>query len=84
MTVQSGDRAAPRPLADDAAHFAPTLQAYTTDHRLPVKLLSVPTPIPFGKYFTIRLGVYDGQNLVQQRGAGGLATGGSGRLFSRP
>jgi hypothetical protein len=62
MTVQSGDRAVPHPMS----HFAPTREAYTADHRLLVKLLSVPSPIPYEKYFTVRLGVYDGQNPAQQ------------------
>ena len=66
MTVQSGDRAEPQPMSDDPAHFAPTRESYTADHRLLVKLLSVPSPIPYEKYFTVRLGVYDGQNPAQQ------------------
>lgn len=42
------------------AHFAPTRQAYTTNHDFLVKLVSVPNPIPYQKYFTVRLAVYDG------------------------
>ncbi|HUA09971.1 MAG TPA: hypothetical protein VMA98_11965 [Candidatus Acidoferrales bacterium] len=41
------------------ATFAPTRQAYTTNHALLVKLLEVPSSIPYEKYFTLRFGVYD-------------------------
>jgi hypothetical protein len=48
------------PMSDAPAHFKPTRSAYTEHHLFLVKLLAVPTPIPYEKYFTIRLGVYDG------------------------
>lgn len=48
------------PMSDAPAHFKPTRTAYTAHHLFLVKLLAVPTPIPFEKYFTIRLGIYDG------------------------
>jgi hypothetical protein len=48
------------PMSDAPAHFKPTRSAYTAHHLFLVKLLAVPTPIPYEKYFTIRLGIYDG------------------------
>ena len=48
------------PTSDAPAHFKPTRSAYTEHHLFLVKLLAVPAPIPFEKFFTIRLGVYDG------------------------
>jgi hypothetical protein len=47
--------------AERQANFAPTRQAYTTNHQLLVRLLSLPRPIPFEKYFALRLAVYDPQ-----------------------
>jgi hypothetical protein len=48
------------PMSDAPAHFKPTRSAYTEHHQFLVRLLSVPAPIPYEKYFSIRLGVYDG------------------------
>ncbi len=48
------------PMSDAPAHFKPTLTAYSEHHLFLVKLLALPTPIPYEKYFTIRLGLYDG------------------------
>jgi hypothetical protein len=48
------------PMSDAPAHFKPTRSAYTAHHLFLVKLLAVPTPIPYEKFFTIRLGIYDG------------------------
>lgn len=48
------------PMSDTPAHFKPTRAAYTTDHRFLIKLLSLPSPIPYQQYFTIRLAVYQG------------------------
>lgn len=44
------------------AHFRPTRQAYTTNGRFLVRLLDLPRPIPFEKYFTLRFAVYDGHD----------------------
>lgn len=44
------------------AHFPPTRQAYTTNRDFLVKLVALPKPIPFEKYFTIRFAVYDGHH----------------------
>ena len=48
------------PMSDAPAHFKPTRSAYTEHHQFLIRLLSVPTPIPYEKYFSIRFGVYDG------------------------
>lgn len=60
--AQSGAGKMKMPMSDKPAHFAPTRQAYTGDHRLLVKLLSVPKSIPFEKYFDLRFGVYDAKH----------------------
>ncbi len=44
------------------AHFPPTRQAYTTNHLFLVKLVTLPRPIPYQKYFTIRFEVHDGHH----------------------
>ena len=44
------------------AHFAVVHQQYTTNHQFLVKLMAVPSPIPYEKYFTVRLAVYDASN----------------------
>jgi len=48
------------------AHFAATRQAYTTNHTFLVKLVSIPNPIPYEKYFKLRVAVYDGSNTSQR------------------
>ena len=53
-------------MPEESANFQPTRQAFTTDHQFLVKLLSLPTPIPFEKYFQLRFAVYDGQNPTRQ------------------
>jgi hypothetical protein len=50
------------PMSQKPAHFAPTRQAYTQDHHYLVKLLSLPTPIPFDRSFRLRFAVYDGKD----------------------
>lgn len=40
----------------------PTRQAYTSNHAFLVKLHSIPRPVPFEKYFAIKLAVYDGRH----------------------
>lgn len=49
-------------MSDTPAHFAPTKAAYSNGHAFLVRLLAVPKPIPFEKYFTVRFGVYDGHH----------------------
>ena len=44
----------------------PAREAYTANHQLLVRLLSVPNPIPMGKYFSLRLAIYDGNDPRQQ------------------
>ena len=54
--------AAPMEMSGSAAHFAATREAYSVDHTFLVKLLSVPKPIGFEKYFTVKFAVYDGHH----------------------
>lgn len=49
-------------MPETPATFAPTRQAYTTNHQLLVKLLAIPSPVPYEQYFTLRFGVYDPSN----------------------
>jgi hypothetical protein len=58
--AESGHSKMAMPMADEPAHFEPTRAAYTTDHRFLVKLVSLPSPIPYEKYFTVKLAVYEG------------------------
>lgn len=44
------------------AHFAATHEAYTTNGAFLVKLISVPNPIPYEKYFALRFAVFDGKD----------------------
>jgi len=60
VAPKSGDMKMAMPMSDAPAHFKPTRAAYTTDHRFLIKLLSLPSPIPYQQYFTIRLAVYQG------------------------
>lgn len=38
---------------------SPARQVYTSEHRFLIKLLSAPRAPPLGRYFTVRLAVYD-------------------------
>jgi hypothetical protein len=49
----------PSPPAEKPATFEPTRQATTSDGHFLVKLLAVPSPIPFEKYFSLQFAVYD-------------------------
>ncbi|HUJ88322.1 MAG TPA: hypothetical protein VLX30_15845 [Burkholderiales bacterium] len=51
----------PMPMSDTPAHFKVARAVYTTDHRYLVKLLSLPSPIPYQSYFSVRLAVYQGR-----------------------
>lgn len=64
MKTSSGGMNMPMP--DKPAHFKPTLRAYTTNHRFLVRLLSVPDPIPFEKYYDLRFAVYDGKHPAEK------------------
>jgi hypothetical protein len=44
------------------AHFAPTRAAFTANHQFLVKLVGMPQPIPYEKYFELRFAVYDGHH----------------------
>lgn len=50
------------PMSEGPSNFAPTRQAYTTNHQLLIRLLALPSPIPYQKYFTLRFAVYDPQH----------------------
>ena len=50
------------PMKDKPAHFTMAREAYTTNRAFLVKLVSIPNPIPYEKYFQVRLTVYDGSN----------------------
>ncbi len=54
------------PVAEESANFKPTRQAFTADHRFLVKLLSLPSPIPFEQYFQLRFAIYDGHHPTRQ------------------
>ena len=49
-------------MSDAPAHFKPKLSAYTTNHDFLVKIISLPHPIPYQKYFSIKFSVYDGHH----------------------
>ncbi|MGH7659824.1 MAG: hypothetical protein ACRENA_02760 [Vulcanimicrobiaceae bacterium] len=49
-------------MPENPAHVDPTRQAYTTNHQFLVKLISLPRPIPYEKYFKVRFEVFDGAN----------------------
>ncbi len=53
-------------MPEGPATFAPTRQAFTTNHELLVKLITLPSPIPYEKYFTIRFAVYDAAHPMVQ------------------
>lgn len=46
----------------ESANFAPTREAYTTNHLFLVKLVELPKPVPYERYFTLRFAVYDAQH----------------------
>jgi hypothetical protein len=60
-TMQFADRTA-QPMSAEPALSAPTAEAYTADRQFLVRLLSVPKPIPYEKYFSVAVGVYDANN----------------------
>ncbi len=64
--AQSGGVKMPMAMPEGPAHFAPTRQAYTENHRFLVKLLTLPKPIPYEKYFDLRFAVYDGHDPKRQ------------------
>jgi len=49
-------------MPESPAHFAPTRAVYSSDHAFLIKLVSVPKPIPFEKYFTVKFAVYSGHD----------------------
>lgn len=58
--LQSDYRTAP--LSAEPVQSAPTVQAYTADRQFLVRLLAVPKPIPYEKYFSVAVGVYAANN----------------------
>lgn len=61
------------PMSDAPAHFPPTRAAYSRNHLFLVKLLDLPRPIPYQKYFTLRFAVYDGHDPRHRLGDATLA-----------
>ena len=59
--MQSADRTA-QPMSAEPAQSTPTAEAYTADRQFLVRLLSVPKSIPYEKYFSVAVGVYDASN----------------------
>jgi hypothetical protein len=57
----AGDMKMNMPMSDAPAHFKVARAVYTTDHRYLVKLVSLPSPIPYEKYFALRFKVYEGK-----------------------
>jgi hypothetical protein len=49
-------------ISAEPAQYARAAEAYTTDHHFLVRLLSVPNPIPYEKYFSVAIEVYDANN----------------------
>ena len=56
----------PATMPGDSGPAMPAREAYTADHQLLVRLLSVPNPIPMEKYFSLRLAIYDGNDPRRQ------------------
>jgi len=50
------------PMAGQPAGGAATREAYTNHHAFLIKIQSLPDRIPFEKYFSLRLAVYDGRH----------------------
>ncbi|MGA8006318.1 MAG: hypothetical protein WCA17_09470 [Burkholderiales bacterium] len=57
----AGDMKMNMPMPDAPAHFKVARAVYTTDHRYLVRLVSLPSPIPYQKYFALRFKVYEGR-----------------------
>ena len=57
--AQQGSMNMAMPMSEKPAAFAPTREAYTSNHAFLIKLLSVPPSIPYEQYFTLRFAVYD-------------------------
>jgi len=66
VVAAAGDVNMSMPMADAPAHFRPTREAYTDNHQFLVKLLAVPSPVPFEEYFTLRFAVYDGHDSTKK------------------
>jgi hypothetical protein len=49
-------------MSAEPAQSTPTAEAYTTDRHFLVRLLSVPKPIPYEKYFSVAVEVYAANN----------------------
>jgi hypothetical protein len=50
------------PMDEGPAYFPVPQQVYSEHHTFLLKIEAIPKPIPFEKYFTMRLAVYDAQH----------------------
>lgn len=66
-STDSGDvKGLKMPMSAPAAHVEPMREAYTANHAFLVKLVSLPDAIPFEKFFSVSLSVYDGKHTDQK------------------
>ncbi len=49
-------------MSAEPVQSTPTAEAYTANRQFLVRLLAVPKPIPYEKYFSVAVGVYDANN----------------------
>lgn len=50
------------PMVEGPTHFEPVRQSYTTNHLFLIRRLAIPAPIPYERYFDLRLAVYGGRS----------------------
>jgi hypothetical protein len=64
-TVSSDMKGMNMPMSDQTAHFEPTHDAFATNDAFLVKVVSLPGAIPFQKFFSVSLSVFDGKHTDQ-------------------